>query len=104
VARCAELARLGIEHAVMIKSGAWTPEAISVLAAALPELHDLGPASGTRSYRTGRDPRQCRPPTGYRSQRGGESVPMNVAGSNDARHHDVVVPHGDIGPWSPVSE
>lgn len=49
VARCAELARLGIEHAVMIKSGAWTPEAISVLAAALPELHDLGPASGTRS-------------------------------------------------------
>jgi F420-dependent oxidoreductase-like protein len=39
-ARCADLARLGIEHAVVITSGTWTPDAIAVLAAALPELRD----------------------------------------------------------------
>jgi F420-dependent oxidoreductase-like protein len=38
-ARCADLARLGIEHVVVVKSGAWTTDAIAVLATALPEIH-----------------------------------------------------------------
>jgi F420-dependent oxidoreductase-like protein len=42
--RCAALAALGIEHAVVITAGPWTEEAVARLAAAVPDLRDVNPA------------------------------------------------------------
>lgn len=39
--RCAELAALGIQHVVLIGNGAWTPEGVATLAAAVPAVRDL---------------------------------------------------------------
>ena len=44
VARCRALAALGIDHAVVLTTGAWTAEAVAVLGAAVPELSPIGPA------------------------------------------------------------
>jgi F420-dependent oxidoreductase-like protein len=41
VERCAALAGLGIEHAVVIVSGPWTAEALSTLAAAAPAVGEI---------------------------------------------------------------
>jgi F420-dependent oxidoreductase-like protein len=40
-ARCADLAGLGIQHAVVLTSGPWTTEAVGRLAAAVPAVRDL---------------------------------------------------------------
>jgi F420-dependent oxidoreductase-like protein len=39
--RCAQLAALGIQHAVVITAGAWTEPALESLAAAVPAVHHL---------------------------------------------------------------
>jgi F420-dependent oxidoreductase-like protein len=41
VERCAALAALGIQHAVVITSGPWTDETLNRLAAAVPALHQV---------------------------------------------------------------
>jgi F420-dependent oxidoreductase-like protein len=41
VRRCAALAALGIRHAVVIKAGPWTADAIASLAAAVPSVRDM---------------------------------------------------------------
>jgi F420-dependent oxidoreductase-like protein len=39
--RCAQLAELGIEHAVVITAGPWTEAGVATLAAAVPSVQDL---------------------------------------------------------------
>jgi F420-dependent oxidoreductase-like protein len=39
--RCAQLAGLGIQHAVVITAGPWSEEAVATLAAAVPAVRDL---------------------------------------------------------------
>jgi F420-dependent oxidoreductase-like protein len=41
VRRCADLAKLGLDHVVVITSGPWTPEELRTLAEAVPALHEL---------------------------------------------------------------
>jgi F420-dependent oxidoreductase-like protein len=43
VKRCAALAALGMQHAIVITNNPWTPETVRVLAAAVPLLRDVGP-------------------------------------------------------------
>jgi F420-dependent oxidoreductase-like protein len=40
--RCEELAKLGLDHAVVLTSGPWTTEAVRRLAAAVPAVAELG--------------------------------------------------------------
>jgi F420-dependent oxidoreductase-like protein len=40
-ARCAALAELGVEHAVVIRSGSWTDEDLTCLAAAVPAVQEM---------------------------------------------------------------
>jgi alkanesulfonate monooxygenase SsuD/methylene tetrahydromethanopterin reductase-like flavin-dependent oxidoreductase (luciferase family) len=42
VARCADFARLGVEHVVLVKSGVWTPDEMATLASAIAKVRDLG--------------------------------------------------------------
>jgi hypothetical protein len=41
VRRCAALGELGIEHAVVLTTGPWTPAAVAALAAAQPAVREL---------------------------------------------------------------
>ena len=38
VERCQEQASWGVEHAIVIRSGPWTPESVQILTAAVPEV------------------------------------------------------------------
>jgi alkanesulfonate monooxygenase SsuD/methylene tetrahydromethanopterin reductase-like flavin-dependent oxidoreductase (luciferase family) len=41
VDRCQQQATLGIDHAIVIRSGPWTPESVEILTAAVPEVAEL---------------------------------------------------------------
>jgi hypothetical protein len=42
VSRCADFARLGVEHVVLVKSGVWMPDEMATLASAIPRVRDVG--------------------------------------------------------------
>ena len=50
VERCAALASLGIEHAVVITAGPWTEDAVAVLASAVPALRDTIAGGGEGNW------------------------------------------------------